>query len=142
MGMMQEFKDFALKGNVMDLAVGVIIGGAFGKIVDSLVGDVIMPIVGKIIGGVNFSEMFITLAPPAKAVEGAASFASLKAAGANLLGYGNFLTIVVNFIILAFIIFMLVKQMNNMKKAAPPPPPAAPPEDVTLLREIRDALRK
>jgi large conductance mechanosensitive channel len=142
MGMMQEFKDFALKGNVMDLAVGVIIGGAFGKIVDSLVGDVIMPIVGKIIGGVNFSEMYIKLGEPTKAIEGAASFGTLKAAGANLLGYGNFLTIVVNFLILAFIIFMLVKQMNSMKKAAPPPPPAAPPEDVTLLREIRDALRK
>ncbi len=142
MGMMQEFKDFALKGNVMDLAVGVIIGGAFGKIVDSLVGDVIMPIVGRIFGGLNFTEMFVMLAPPAKAVEGAASFASLKAAGANLLGYGNFLTILVNFIILAFIIFMMVKQMNRLKKEAPPAPPAAPPEDVVLLREIRDSLRK
>jgi large conductance mechanosensitive channel len=142
MGMMQEFKDFALKGNVMDLAVGVIIGGAFGKIVDSIVGDLIMPIVGKIFGGLNFSEMFIMLAPPAKAVEGAASYASLKAAGANLLGYGNFLTILVNFIILAFIIFQMVKAMNKMKKEAPPAAPAAPAEDVVLLREIRDSLRK
>ena len=142
MGMMQEFKDFALKGNVMDLAVGVIIGGAFGKIVDSLVGDVIMPIVGRIFGGINFTEMFVVLAPPAKAVEGVASFATLKAAGANLLGYGNFLTILVNFIILAFIIFMMVKQMNRMKKEAPAAAPAAPPEDVVLLREIRDSLKR
>jgi large conductance mechanosensitive channel len=145
MGMMQEFKDFALKGNVMDLAVGVIIGGAFGKIVDSLVGDLIMPVVGKIFGGLNFSEMYIMLAPPAKAVEGATSYASLKAAGANLFGYGNFITIAVNFAILAFIIFMMVKQMNRMKKEAPAAAPAAPPptpEDVLLLRQIRDSLKK
>ena len=99
MSMMSEFKEFALKGNVMDLAVGVIIGGAFGKIVDSFVGDLIMPIVGKIFGGTNFTEMYVMLAPPVKAVEGAASYASLKAAGANLFAYGNFLTIVVNFAI-------------------------------------------
>ena len=142
MGMMQEFKDFALKGNVMDLAVGVIIGGAFGKIVDSIVGDLIMPIVGKIFGGVNFSEMYIMLAPPAKAVEGVASYATLKAAGANLFAYGNFITIAVNFIILAFIIFMMVKQMNRLKKEAAPAVPATVPEDVMLLREIRDNLRK
>ena len=142
MSMTQEFKDFALRGNVMDLAVGVIIGGAFGKIVDSVVGDLIMPIVGKIFGGVNFTEMYIMLAPPAKAVEGAASYATLKAAGANLFAYGNFITIAVNFIILAFIIFMMVKQMNKMKKAEPSPAPAATPEDVLLLREIRDNLKK
>ena len=142
MGMMQEFKDFALKGSVMDLAVGVIIGGAFGKIVDSIVGDLIMPIVGKIFGGVNFSEMYIMLAPPAKAVEGVASYATLKAAGANLFAYGNFITIAVNFIILAFIIFMMVKQMNRLKKEAAPAVPATVPEDVMLLREIRDNLRK
>ncbi len=145
MGMMQEFKDFALKGNVMDLAVGVIIGGAFGKIVDSIVGDLIMPIVGKIFGGLNFSELYIMLAPPAKAVEGATTYASLKAAGANLFAYGNFITIAVNFIILAFIIFMMVKQMNKMKKEAPAAAPAAPPptpEDVLLLRQIRDSLKK
>jgi large conductance mechanosensitive channel len=142
MSMMQEFKDFALKGNVMDLAVGVIIGGAFGKIVDSVVGDLIMPLVGKIFGGLNFSEMFVMLSPPVKAVEGAASYATLKAAGANLFAYGNFLTIAVNFIILAFIIFMMVKQMNKMKKAAPAAAPAPTPEDVTLLREIRDSLKK
>lgn len=142
MSMMQEFKDFALKGNVMDLAVGVIIGGAFGKIVDSMVGDLIMPIVGKIFGGINFSEMYIVLAPPAKAVEGVASYATLKAAGANLFAYGNFITIAVNFIILAFIIFMMVKQMNRMKKEAAPAVPAAVPEDVMLLREIRDNLKR
>ena len=142
MGMMQEFKDFALKGNVMDLAVGVIIGGTFGKIVDSIVGDLIMPVVGKIFGGLNFSEMYIMLAPPAKAVEGATSYASLKAAGANLFAYGNFITIAVNFIILAFIIFMMVKQMNRLKKEAPPAAPAPTPEDVVLLREIRDSLKK
>ncbi len=142
MGMMQEFKDFALKGNVMDLAVGVIIGGAFGKIVDSIVGDLIMPIVGKIFGGVNFSEMYIMLAPPAKAVEGIASYATLKAAGANLFAYGNFITIAVNFTILAFIIFMMVKQMNRLKKEAAPAVPAAIPEDVMLLRQIRDSLKK
>ena len=116
MSMMKEFKDFALKGNVMDLAVGVIIGAAFGKIVDSVVSDLIMPIVGKIFGGLSFSEMYVVLAPPAKAIEGAVSYASLKAAGANLFAYGNFLTISINFIILAFIIFMMVKQMNRLKK--------------------------
>jgi large conductance mechanosensitive channel len=142
MGMMQEFKDFALKGNVMDLAVGVIIGGAFGKIVDSLVKDIIMPIVGKIFGGLNFTEMFVMLSPPAKAVEGAASYDTLTKAGANLFAYGNFITILINFLILAFIIFQMVKAMNSMKKAEPAPAPAAPAEDVLLLREIRDSLKK
>ncbi len=142
MSVMSEFKAFAVKGNVMDLAVGVIIGAAFGKIVDSLVGDMIMPIVGKIFGGMNFTEMYVMLSPPAKAVEGAASYASLKAAGANLFAYGNFLTILVNFLILAFIIFMLVKAINNMKKNEPAPAPAPTPEDVVLLRQIRDSLAK
>jgi large conductance mechanosensitive channel len=139
MSMMSEFKEFALKGNVMDLAVGVIIGGAFGKIVDSLVGDVIMPIVGKIIGGLDFSNYFIPLSGQTEAV-----LAEAKKAGA-VLAYGSFLTILINFIILAFIIFMMVKQMNRLKReapAAPPAPPAPPPEDVMLLREIRDALKK
>lgn len=142
MGMVQEFKDFALKGNVMDLAVGVIIGGAFGKIVDSVVKDIIMPIVGKIFGGLNFTEMYVVLSPPVKAVEGAATYESLTKAGANLFAYGNFITIVLNFVILAFIVFQMVKMMNRMKKDAPPPAPAATPEDVVLLREIRDALKK
>jgi large conductance mechanosensitive channel len=142
MGMAQEFKDFALKGNVMDLAVGVIIGAAFGKIVDSMVKDIIMPLVGKLFGGLNFTEMYIVLSPPAKAVEGAATYESLTKAGANLFAYGNFLTIVLNFIILAFIVFQMVKMMNRFKKEAPPAAPAATPEDVVLLREIRDALKK
>ena len=142
MSMMQEFKDFALKGNVMDLAVGVIIGGAFGKIVDSIVGDLIMPLVGKIFGGINFTEMYIMLAPPAKAVEGVTSYATLKAAGANLFAYGNFLTILVNFIILAFIIFMMVKQMNRLRISVPAPAAPPTPEDVVLLRQIRDSLKK
>lgn len=142
MGMMQEFKDFALKGNVMDLAVGVIIGGAFGKIVDSLVKDIIMPIVGKIFGNLSFTEMYMVFSPPTKAIEGAASYDTLTKAGANLFAYGNFITIMINFIILAFIIFQMVKAMNKLKAAEPAPAPAAPAEDVMLLREIRDSLKK
>ncbi|NRT58498.1 large conductance mechanosensitive channel protein MscL [Sphaerotilus uruguayifluvii] len=139
MGMMSEFKEFALKGNVMDLAVGVIIGGAFGKIVDSAVGDVIMPIVGKIFGGLDFSNSFIPLAG-----QTATTLAEAKKAGA-VLAYGNFITILINFVILAWIIFMMVKGMNSLKRAEPPAPPAPPaptPEDVVLLREIRDALKR
>jgi large conductance mechanosensitive channel len=139
MSFTSEFKEFALKGNVMDLAVGVIIGGAFGKIVDSLVGDLIMPIVGKIFGGLDFSNYFIQLSGPA-----ATTLAEAKKAGA-VLAYGNFLTVAINFIILALIIFMMVKQMNRMKREAPAAAPAAPaptPEDVVLLREIRDSLKK
>jgi large conductance mechanosensitive channel len=139
MSFASEFKEFALKGNVVDLAVGVIIGGAFGKIVDSLVGDVIMPIVGKIFGGLDFNNYFIPLAG-----QTATTLAEAKKAGA-VLAYGSFVTIVINFIILAFIIFMMVKQMNRMRAQTPPLPPAppAPPaEDVLLLREIRDALKK
>jgi large conductance mechanosensitive channel len=137
---MQEFKEFALKGNVMDLAVGVIIGGAFGKIVDSVVGDLIMPIVSKIFGGLDFSSYYIGLAGQAAGLP----LAEAKKAGA-VLAYGNFITIALNFVILAFIIFMMVKQMNRMKREAPaaaPAAPAAPAEDVLLLREIRDSLRK
>jgi large conductance mechanosensitive channel len=139
MGMMTEFKEFALKGNVMDLAVGVIIGGAFGKIVDSLVGDVIMPIVGKIFGGLDFSNHFIPLAG-----QTATTLAEAKKAGA-VLAYGSFITIALNFVILAFIIFQMVKVMNKMKREEPAPAPAAPPptpEDVLLLREIRDSLKR
>jgi large conductance mechanosensitive channel len=139
MSMASEFKEFALKGNVMDLAVGVIIGGAFGKIVDSLVGDIIMPIVGKIIGNVDFSNMYIALSGQATGL----SLDEAKKAG-SVLAYGNFLTISINFLILAFVIFQLVKMMNRMKKAemATPAAPAPTPEDVVLLREIRDALKK
>jgi len=137
MSMMDEFKQFALKGNVMDLAVGVIIGGAFGKIVDSMVGDIIMPIVGKIFGGLDFSNMYI----PLNGQEAGMVLAEAKKAGA-VLAYGNFITIVLNFLILAFIIFQMVRFMNKLKKAEPPAPPAATPEDIVLLREIRDSLKK
>jgi large conductance mechanosensitive channel len=140
MSIASEFKQFALKGNVMDLAVGVIIGAAFGKIVDSLVGDIIMPLIGKIIGSVDFTNMFIALAAIPEGNVG--TYAALKAAGVPMLAYGNFLTIVINFAILAFVIFMLVKQMNRLKKAEAVAAPAPTPEDVVLLREIRDALKK
>jgi len=142
MGMMQEFKEFAVKGNVMDLAVGVIIGGAFGKIVDSMVGDLIMPVVGAIFGKLDFSSLFVVLgtAPAGSAM----TLDALKKAGVPVFAYGNFITVAVNFIILAFIIFMMVKQINRLKKETPPAPAAAPatPEDVLLLREIRDSLKK
>jgi large conductance mechanosensitive channel len=134
---MQEFKEFAVKGNVMDLAVGVIIGGAFGKIVDSVVGDLIMPLVSKIFGGLDFSSYYIALAGQAAGLP----LAEAKKAGA-VFAYGNFITVALNFIILAFIIFMMVKQMNRLKKEAPAAAPAATPEDILLLREIRDNLKK
>ena len=134
-----EFKEFALKGNVMDLAVGVIIGGAFGKIVDSLVGDLIMPVVSRLVGGLDFSNYFLPLAG-----QTAATLAEAKKAGA-VFAYGSFITVALNFVLLAFIIFLMVKQMNRLKREAPPAPPAPPPptpEDVLLLREIRDALSR
>lgn len=136
MSMMREFKEFAMKGSVMDLAVGVIIGGAFGKIVDSLVGDVIMPVVSKIFGGLDFSNYFLPLAG-----QTATTLVEAKKAGA-VLAYGNFITIALNFVILAFIIFLMVKQMNRLKKEQPAPAPAPDPENILLLREIRDSLRK
>ncbi len=136
MSFASEFKQFAMKGNVVDLAVGVIIGGAFGKIVDSIVGDLIMPIVGKLLGGLDFSNYYIALAG-----QTATNLADAKKAGA-VFAYGSFITVAINFMILAFIIFMMVKQINRLKSEAPPPPPAAPPEDITLLREIRDALKR
>ncbi|HJV88049.1 MAG TPA: large conductance mechanosensitive channel protein MscL [Noviherbaspirillum sp.] len=135
MSIMSEFKEFALKGNVMDLAVGVIIGAAFGKIVDSLVGDIIMPVIGKILGGLDYSNYFIPLSG-----QTATTLAEARKAGA-VLAYGNFITVVLNFVILAFIIFLMVKQMNRIKRNAPPPAPSAPPEEVVLLREIRDSLK-
>ncbi len=137
MGMMQEFREFAVKGNAIDLAVGVIIGGAFGKIVDSIVGDLIMPLVGKLVGGLDFSNYYIPLAGQAAGL----SLDAAKKAGA-VFAYGNFITILVNFILLAFIIFMMVKQINRLKKEEPAPAPAAPPEDIQLLREIRDSLKR
>lgn len=142
MGMMQEFKDFAMKGNVMDLAVGVIIGAAFGKIVDSLVKDIIMPLVGAVIGNVDFSNLFVVLGKIPGDFKGAMTYADLTKAGVNVFAYGNFITILINFIILAFVIFMMIKQVNKMKKAEPPAPAPATPEDVVLLRQIRDSLKK
>ena len=143
MSMASEFKEFALKGNVMDLAVGVIIGGAFGKIVDSMVADLVMPIVGSVVGNLDFSSMFIVLG---KVPTGTAMvLADLKKAGVPVLAYGNFITIAVNFILLAFIIFMMVKQMNRLKREAPPAAPAVPAlvaEEILLLREIRDNLKR
>jgi len=135
-----EFKEFAVKGNAMDLAVGVIIGAAFGKIVDSIVKDLIMPVVGAVFGGFDFSNLFVALSTVPEGVEN--TLAAVREAGVPVLAYGNFLTILINFLILAFIVFMLVKQLNRMKKEAPPAAPAATPEDVMLLREIRDSLKK
>ena len=137
MSFASEFKEFAIKGNVMDLAVGFIIGAAFGKIVDSLVNDLIMPVVGKIFGGLDFSNYFIKLSEGPPGIP--QTYVELKKAGVALLAYGNFITVLINFIILAFIVFLLVKQMNRMKREAPPIP-AAPPEEVMLLRQIRDSV--
>ena len=142
MSFSSEFKEFVLKGNVMDLAVGVIIGGAFGKIVDSLVKDIIMPIVGKLFGGLDFSNYFILLGNPPADFKGAMTYADLGKAGVPMLAYGSFITVAINFVILAFIIFLMVRQINAMKRTQPPAAPAPTPEDVVLLREIRDALRK
>jgi large conductance mechanosensitive channel len=128
MSIVSEFKAFALKGNVMDLAVGVIIGGAFGKIVDSLVADIIMPLVGAIFGKLDFSSLFVVLGSvPAGTAN---TLDAIKKAGVPVFAYGNFITVAVNFAILAFIIFMMVKQMNRLKAAEPAPAPAATPEDI------------
>jgi large conductance mechanosensitive channel len=139
MGMMQEFKEFAVKGSVIDLAVGVIIGGAFGKIVDSMVGDLIMPVIGAVVGKIDFSNLFLVLGsvPPGTAM----TLDALKKAGVPVFAYGNFITVAVNFAILAFIIFLMIRQVNRMKRAQPAAP-AAPAEDTVLLREIRDSLRR
>ncbi|RKT59514.1 large conductance mechanosensitive channel [Azonexus fungiphilus] len=142
MGMLQEFREFAVKGNAMDLAVGVIIGAAFGKIVDSIVGDLIMPIVSIVVGKLDFTNLFVVLGDNPQNL---ATLAELKKAGIPVFAYGSFATILLNFIILAFIIFMIVKQMNRLRKEEAAPAPAEPaptPEDVVLLREIRDALKK
>ena len=137
--MLKEFKEFAMKGNVLDMAIGVIIGGAFGKIVSSLVSDVLMPPIGLLMGKVDFSSLFIDLSQTSPA-----SLAAAKAAGAPTLNYGVFLQSVFDFLIIAFVIFMLVKQVNRFKQQAPPPPPPAPPEPTNeekLLMEIRDLLK-
>ncbi|HKO87024.1 MAG TPA: large conductance mechanosensitive channel protein MscL [Burkholderiales bacterium] len=137
--MLKEFREFALKGNVMDLAVGVIIGAAFGKIVDSVVNDLIMPLVGRAVGGLDFSNYFVPLkdVPPGVPM----TLVELKKAGIPVFAYGNFITIALNFIILAFIIFLMVKWINKLKREAPATP-AATPEDVLLLREIRDSVKR
>ena len=140
MGFFSEFKEFAVKGNVVDLAVGVIIGGAFGKIVDSVVNDLIMPLVGKVVGGLDFSNYYVALAGQAAGL----TLADAKKQGA-VFAYGSFITVALNFAILAFIIFLMIKQINRLKREAPAPAPeapAAPAEDIVLLREIRDSLKK
>ncbi|MBC7781626.1 MAG: large conductance mechanosensitive channel protein MscL [Proteobacteria bacterium] len=140
MSMVQEFKDFAVKGNVMDLAVGVIIGAAFGKIVESAVNDLIMPVIGRIFGGVDFSNLFIVLreVPPGVA----ANLDDLRSAGVPVFAYGSFITVLINFLILAFIIFLLVKWINNLRAETPVPVTPVDAEEVRLLREIRDALNR
>ncbi|MFJ7567353.1 large conductance mechanosensitive channel protein MscL [Herminiimonas sp. NPDC097707] len=137
MGMMQEFKAFAVKGNVVDLAVAVIIGGAFGKIVDSLVQDIIMPVVGKIFGGLDFSNYYL----PLNNQDISLTLVEAKKLGA-VFAYGSFITILINFLILAFIIFQMVRMLSKLKRSEPPAEAAATPEEVVLLREIRDALKK
>ncbi len=141
MSFTSEFKEFAIKGNVVDLAVGVIIGAAFGKIVDSVVKDLIMPIVGRLLGGLDFSNYFVMLANPPANYNGPMTYEALTKAGVPLFAYGNFITVLINFVILALIIFMMVRQINRLKRNTVPVPPPTP-EDVLLLREIRDALKK
>jgi large conductance mechanosensitive channel len=146
MSMIKEFKEFAMKGNVVDLAVAVIIGGAFGKIVTSVVNDIIMPPIGKLMGGVNFSDLFINLDPSKLAKDGSPikSLAQAKEAGAAVIAYGSFINTVIDFTIVAFCIFMIVKAMNSLKKKPVPVAPVPPPEptkEEKLLTEIRDILK-
>jgi large conductance mechanosensitive channel len=131
MSFVSEFKEFAMKGNVVDLAVGVIIGGAFGKIISALVDKVLMPVIGKVLGGVDFTTLVLPLAE-----------AGADGKGGVSIGYGAFIQTVVDFLIIALCLFVIIKAMNSTKKAPAPAAPAAPPEDVVLLREIRDALKK
>ena len=134
--MLKEFKEFAMKGNVLDMAIGVIMGGAFGKIISSLVSDVLMPPIGLLTGGVDFASLFLNLSGTAQP-----SLTAAKAAGAPTINYGVFLQATFDFIIIAFVIFLLVKQMNRFKKEAPPAPPAGPTNEDKLLMEIRDAMK-
>ncbi len=139
MSIVKEFKEFAIKGNMMDLAIGVIIGGAFGKIIDSLVKDIIMPLISVITGGgVDFTQKFFVLGNNPENLQ---SLDALQKAGVNVLTYGNFLTVFLNFLILAWVVFLLVKAMNRLRKQEPAAP-AATPEDIALLREIRDELKR
>jgi large conductance mechanosensitive channel len=134
--MLEEFKTFAMRGNVVDLAVGVIIGAAFGAIVNSLVGDIIMPIIGAVTGGLDFSNYYIPLSSKVTAT----ALADAKKQGA-VFAWGSFLTIVINFLIIAFVLFLCIKGINRLKAQEPPPAPAAPSKEVQLLTEIRDALK-
>ena len=140
MSVLKEFRDFAVKGNVIDLAVGVIIGGAFGKIVDSLVNDIVMPVISTLLGGhIDFTNPFIVLGHVPEGIP--RTYDALKKAGVPIFAYGNFITISINFLLLAFVIFQMVKVVNKIRTIdAPPPPPE--PEDTILLREIRDSLKK
>ena len=140
MSPMSEFREFAVRGSVVDLAVGVIIGAAFGKIVDSFVNDLVMPVVGRFTGGVDFTQYFTALAAIPPSVPH--TLEAVRKAGVPVIAWGNFGNIVLNFAILAFIVFMMVRAVNRVRREAPKAPaaPAAPPEDVVLLREIRDAL--
>src|SRR3954451_1825437 len=139
-----EFREFAVKGSVVDLAVGVIIGAAFGRIVDSLVKDIIMPVVSRLIGGIDFSNWFIMLGPPPPNYNGPMTYEALTKAGVPLFAYGNFITVAINFAVLAFVVFLMVRRINRLKRQELAEAAAAPatPEDVVLLREIRDALRR
>jgi len=141
MSFTSDFKEFAMKGNVVDLAVGVIIGAAFGKIVDSMVKDLIMPVVGKIFGGLDFSNYFIMLSNPPANYSGPMTYEALTKAGVPLFAYGNFITVAINFLILAFIIFLMIRQINRLKKEVPPAPVSVA-EEVVLLRQIRDSLQR
>jgi large conductance mechanosensitive channel len=141
---LHEFREFAVKGSVVDLAVGVIIGAAFNKIVDSIVNDLVMPVIGRIVGRLDFTNLFVVLAdvPPGTP----RTLEALRKAGVPVLAWGNFVTVAVNFLILAFVIFLMVKQVNRLRRShaeaeARPAEPAPPPEDVQLLREIRDSLK-
>lgn len=138
--MLKEFKTFVMRGNVLDLAVAVIIGAAFGKIVTSLTDDVLMPIIGRIFGGLDFSSYFVTLGPIPAALAGSTDYAALKKAGVPLFGYGAFITAAVNFLIIAFIVFMIIRAVNRMVPKAEAPQ-VVEPADITLLREIRDELQ-
>jgi large conductance mechanosensitive channel len=139
MAVLKEFREFAVKGNVVDLAVGIIIGGAFGKIVDSLVNDIVMPVISSLLGGkIDFTNLFIVLGSAPDGVP--RTFDALKKAGIPIFAYGNFITIAINFILLAFVIFQMVKVVNRIRSAEAPPP-AVTPEDIILLREIRDSLQ-
>jgi large conductance mechanosensitive channel len=139
MAVLKEFREFAVKGNVVDLAVGIIIGGAFGKIVDSLVNDIVMPVISSLLGGkIDFTNLFIVLGNVPDGIP--RTFDALKKAGIPIFAYGNFITIAINFILLAFVIFQMVKVVNRIRSAEAPPP-AVTPEDIVLLREIRDSLQ-